>query len=39
MGNLGKLNIVISAVNKTKAVFNQVSQSLNKIKSTQVFTM
>jgi len=33
MGNLGKLNIVISAVNKTKAVFNQVSQSLNKIKS------
>ena len=32
MGNLGKLNIVISAVNKTKAVFNQVSQSLNKIK-------
>jgi len=33
MGNLGKLNIVISAVNKTKAVFGQVTQSLNKLKS------
>lgn len=32
MGNLGKLNIVISAVNKTKAVFGQVTQSLNKVK-------
>ncbi len=33
MGNLGKLNIVISAVNKTKAVFGQVTQSLNKLKN------
>lgn len=33
MGNLGKLNIVISAVNKTKTVFKQVTQSLNKVKS------
>ena len=33
MGNLGKLNIVISAVNKSKAVFGQVTQSLNKVKN------
>lgn len=33
MGNLGKLNIVISAVNKTKTVFNSVQKGLNSIKS------
>ena len=33
MGNLGKLNIVISAVNKTKTVFNSVQKGLNSIKN------
>jgi hypothetical protein len=31
MGNLGKLNIVISAVNKTKGVFSGLNQDLKKI--------
>ena len=33
MGNLGKLNIVISAVNKTQKVFNTVKQGLNGVKN------
>ena len=33
MGNLGKLNIVISAVNKTQRVFNTVKKGLNGLKS------
>jgi len=33
MGNLGKLNIVISAVNKTKGVFKSVTRGLNGIKN------
>jgi hypothetical protein len=33
MGNLGKLNIVISAVNKTKGVFNSVKKGLNDVKN------
>jgi len=33
MGNLGKLNIVISAVNKTKGVFSSVSSGLKSIKN------
>jgi len=32
MGNLGKLNIVISAVNKTKQQFSKVTQDLNSIR-------
>ena len=32
MGNLGKLNIVISAVNKTKTVFKSVTSGLNNIR-------
>ena len=33
MGNLGKLNIVISAVNKTQRVFNTVKKGLSGVKS------
>ncbi len=33
MGNLGKLNIVISAVNKTQKVFNTVKKGLNGVKN------
>lgn len=33
MGNLGKLNIVISAVNKTQKVFNTVKKGLSGVKS------
>ena len=32
MGNLGKLNIVISAVNKTQKVFNSVKKGLDSVK-------
>ena len=33
MGNLGKLNIVISAVNKTQKVFNTVKRGLDGVKN------